>query len=197
MDTDTDLGLSVSGSPDVSRETGKVVLDACCGGRMMWFDRANPLAVFVDKRKETLTLCDGRILDVNPDVIADFTNLPFDDETFHLVVFDPPHLTTLGTDTSWLAQKYGRLIGDWKDMLTEGFKECFRVLKTNGTLIFKWSEYDVPLATVLALAPQEPLFGSNAIGGSLRSRSHWLCYFKNAPPVHNGNDATTASGKPK
>jgi hypothetical protein len=145
---------------------------------MMWFDRANPLAVFVDKRNESFTLCDGRTLNVHPDIVADFTQLPFADESFYLVVFDPPHLATLGTDTSWLAQKYGRLIGDWRDMLREGFVECFRVLKTNGTLIFKWSEHDVPLSQVLDLAPRQPLFGSNAIGGSLRSKNHWLCYFK-------------------
>ncbi len=154
------------------------VLDACCGSRMMWFNRANPLAVFVDKRQESLTLCDGRTLEVKPDVVADFTQLPFADETFYLVVFDPPNLTTLGTDTSWLAQKYGRLVGDWKDMLSEGFKECFRVLKTNGTLIFKWSEYDVPLSQVLGLTDQQPLFGNNYNGGSMGKKTHWLCFFK-------------------
>lgn len=26
------------------------VLDATCGGRMIWFDKKNPLALFVDKR---------------------------------------------------------------------------------------------------------------------------------------------------
>ena len=156
----------------------KPVLDACCGSRMMWFDRQNPLAVFVDKRKEMMTLCDGRILEVNPDVVADFTQLPFADETFYLVVFDPPHLTSLGTDTSWLAHKYGRLIGDWKDMLTEGFQECFRVLKTNGTLIFKWSEHDVPLSEVLGLTEQQPLFGNNYNGRSMGKKTHWLCFFK-------------------
>ncbi len=154
------------------------VLDACCGSRMMWFDRSNPLTIFVDKRELCTTLCDGRTLEIRPDLVADFTQLPFKNETFYLVVFDPPHLTTLGTDTSWLAQKYGRLIGDWKDMLSEGFRECFRVLKTNGTLIFKWSEYDVPLSQVLELAPQAPLFGNNAIGGNLNKKSHWLCFLK-------------------
>lgn len=167
----------VNGSPNKTARQAKV-LDACCGGKMMWFDRSNPLATFVDKRKETITLCDDSVLEINPDIVADFTDLPFDDETFFLVVFDPPHLTRLGTDTGWIAQKYGRLIGDWKDMLREGFKECFRVLKPNGTLIFKWSEHDVSLKTVLDLAPQPPLFGNNAIGGDKRAKNHWLCFFK-------------------
>lgn len=29
----------------------KVVLDACCGGRMMWFDKKNPGVLYVDVRR--------------------------------------------------------------------------------------------------------------------------------------------------
>ncbi len=150
------------------------VLDACCGSRMMWFDRENPVAVFVDKRSESVTLCDGRALEVNPDIVADFTMLPFPDESFYLVVFDPPHLTSLG-ENSWLAKKYGRLIGDWRDEITEGFRECFRVLKLNGTLIFKWNSIEVPLSEILSILPQRPLFGHT---GGRQSNTHWLCFFK-------------------
>ena len=39
-------------------ENGKLILDACCGSRMFWFDKYNPLALFVDKRSETLTAKD-------------------------------------------------------------------------------------------------------------------------------------------
>ncbi len=38
--------------------TDPAVLDACCGSRMFWFDRKDPRAVFVDKRRETHTLPD-------------------------------------------------------------------------------------------------------------------------------------------
>jgi hypothetical protein len=30
------------------------VLDAACGPRMFWFDRADPRALFIDKRREEL-----------------------------------------------------------------------------------------------------------------------------------------------
>ena len=150
------------------------VLDACCGGRMMWFNRQDPLAVFVDKRKESMTLCDGRMLEVNPDVIADFTKLPFEDSTFYLVVFDPPHMDTLGKN-SWLAKKYGRLIGDWETELSEGFSECWRVLKPNGTLIFKWNTTDIPISRILALTTRSPLFGHTTA-----QKTHWMCFFKTA-----------------
>jgi len=31
-------------------EVKKIILDACCGGRMFWFDKKNPNTLFVDNR---------------------------------------------------------------------------------------------------------------------------------------------------
>lgn len=156
------------------------VLDACCGSRMFWFDREDKRAIFVDKRRETHVLPDksssggSRTLTINPDLQADFTALPFSDDLFSLVVFDPPHLVRNGKK-GWLAKKYGKLEGDWKEELRQGFKECFRVLKSEGTLIFKWNEHEVPVSQILALTPHEPLFG-NRCGRT--SKSHWIVFMK-------------------
>ena len=117
-------------------KTNKLILDACCGPRMMWFDKRNPQAVFMDIRDEEHILCDGRSLEVHPDVIGDFRRIPFEDATFRLVVFDPPHLVRLG-DNSYMAHKYGRLFPTWETDLKQGFDECMRVLKPEGVLIFK------------------------------------------------------------
>lgn len=46
----------------------KIILDACCGSRMFWFDKENPLILFADIRDEEHTLCDGRSLKVHPDI---------------------------------------------------------------------------------------------------------------------------------
>lgn len=81
----------------------KKILDATCGSKMMWFDKQNPNVVYADKRTEKHILCDGRILEILPDIEMDFTNMPFEDETFSLVVFDPPHLEKLGQN-SWMAK---------------------------------------------------------------------------------------------
>jgi SAM-dependent methyltransferase len=161
----------------------KKVLDACCGARMFWFDREDPRAVFLDKRHETHVLPDvssrggSRTLVVRPDVLGDFTMLPFDDARFALVCFDPPHLTRNG-DTSWMTKKYGTLKGDWRAMLRAGFEECFRVLKADGVLVFKWAEGDVPVSEVLALTPERPLFGSQF---GKTAKSHWLVFMKGVP----------------
>lgn len=70
----------------------KQILDVCCGSRMFWFDKSNPHTVFMDNRVLHDILCDGRKLDIEPDIVGDFRNIPFDDDTFRMVVFDPPHL---------------------------------------------------------------------------------------------------------
>ena len=64
-------------------QKGGVVLDVCCGSRMFWFDRKNPCAVFVDKRRERHLAADcsvkngEREIVIDPDIVADFTALPF------------------------------------------------------------------------------------------------------------------------
>lgn len=137
----------------------KAILDACCGSRMFWFDRRHPDVVFMDRRKETHTLCDGRTLEIKPDVVGDFREMPFSDGAFRLVVFDPPHLIHAG-ESSWLAKKYGKLDRKtWREDLKAGFRECFRVLEPGGVLVFKWCEDQVSTAEVLKLASHEPLFG--------------------------------------
>lgn len=95
---------------------------------MFWFNKNNPDVVFMDKRKINTTLCDGRQLIVDPDIIGDFTDIPYKSNRFDMVIFDPPHLIHVGK-TSWLALKYGLIEGDWKDMVRKGFTECMRVLK--------------------------------------------------------------------
>lgn len=152
----------------------KIILDACCGSRMFWFDKKNPLTLFVDIRDEEHVLCDGRDLKVHPDLIADFTNLPFPDKSFKLVVFDPPHLLKAG-DNSWLAKKYGKLPEDCPRLMNQGFNECFRVLDDYGVLIFKWNEDQITVKEVLRAIDQSPLFG-HTTGRS--GKTMWMCFMK-------------------
>ncbi|KQZ50343.1 methyltransferase [Rhizobium sp. Root149] len=159
------------------------VLDPCCGGRMMWFDKANPEVIFGDRRNEVLTVTDRshgredgtRELRIEPDTLLDFRALPYPDESFYLVAFDPPHLVNAGPK-SWLAAKYGKLGKNWRDDLRQGFHECMRVLKPNGTLVFKWNETQVKVSEVLDLAlPYAPLFGQT---GGRKGLTHWLVFLK-------------------
>ena len=151
---------------------------------MMWFDKDNPLALFQDKRQETVewTCRDSgrapreRKLEVKPDIVGDFTDMKFPSDTFSLVVFDPPHFDSLG-ENSRTAQLYGRLFGNWESDLAAGFRECFRVLKPCGVLVFKWNSNDIEVNRVLALSPVPPLFGHTT---GRQSKTHWVTFMK--PP---------------
>lgn len=105
----------------------KSVLDACCGSRMFWFNPNNPNVLFVDNRcLETQAIWksgDGkakRYCTVKPDVLADFRRLPFPDDSFWHIVFDPPHLLNV-SDNAWMEKKYGKLPKDWKQLIHDGF----------------------------------------------------------------------------
>ena len=147
------------------------ILDACCGSKMFWFDREHEETVYMDVRTENTTLCDGRKLIVAPNIIGDFRAIPFDDETFYLVIFDPPHLLRAG-EKSFLKMKYGQLEPSWKDDIKQGLSECWRVLKQNGTMVFKWNEEQISLSDVKNLLPHTPLIGQR------RGKTVWLVFFK-------------------
>lgn len=152
----------------------KDILDPASGSRMFYFDKQDERVLFGDKRNERHILSDGRKLIVEPDVVTDFRNLQFADKQFKLVIFDPPHMTSLGK-SSWMAKKYGVLEATWREDLAAGMAECWRVLDNYGTLIFKWNEYDIPVSQILALFPENPVMGHRS--GKL-SKTHWIVYFK-------------------
>lgn len=151
----------------------KPILDACCGSKMFWFDKDHEDVIYIDNRELNTTLCDGRTLNVNPDSVMDFRDLAYDCNSFHLVVFDPPHLKQAG-ENSWLAKKYGKLNETWPFDIRQGFTECMRVLKPYGTLVFKWNEDQVTLNEVLDAIGYKPLFGNRNRG----TKTHWLVFMK-------------------
>ncbi len=157
------------------------ILDPCCGSRMMYFDKQDQRVLFGDIRQEEHYLKDRnsiRHLEVKPDIKMDFTRLPFDDESFRLVVFDPPHLVRAGKK-SWLAKKYGKLGEDWRNDIKKGFSECFRVLEEGGVLIFKWNENQISVQEILSLTDETPLFGHVTRKHKLNQTStHWFTFMK-------------------
>ena len=153
------------------------ILDMCCGSRMFWMDKQDGRAVFADRRAEQHVLCDGRTLQISPDIIADFRALPFSDNTFAQVVFDPPHLQHAG-ETSWMRKKYGALDkATWPDDIRAGFVEAFRVLRPHGTLIFKWNETQIPVSKVIALTDHKPTIWQRTGKGD---KTHWILFLKPA-----------------
>ena len=154
----------------------KPILDPASSMRAFYFDKQDERVVFGDIREnETHILTNGQTITIKPDQVMDFRAIPYPDESFQCVVFDPPHLFEL-SDKSWMFKKYGVLDKDsWQDDITKGFVECFRVLKTNGTLIFKWNETSVRLSEILSLTDQKPVLGH---ASGKRMATHWVLFIK-------------------
>jgi len=157
------------------------ILDACCGGRMMWFDKSDARCLFADCRQDEMSIDHlpsqaGRSpKKVSPDQIHDFRDMPYPDESFHHVVFDPPHVCNISMK-SVTGFSYGSLNREtWREDLAAGFAECFRVLKPNGTLIFKWNEIHIPLREVLSLTDRKPLYGHKS---GKKAQTHWVAFIK-------------------
>jgi len=153
-----------------------IVLDPASGSRMFYFDKADDRVLFGDIRRESHVLCDGRALEVNPDEVMDFRDLPHADGSFRVVIFDPPHLVRVGAK-SWMFKKYGGLLSTWREDIAAGFAECFRVLADDGVLIFKWNEDQIPVSQILALTPHKPLVGHRT---GRTAKTHWITFLKAA-----------------
>jgi len=62
-----------------------------------------------------------------PDGVADFTELPYDDEAFDVVLFDPPHVADAGDD-SIMGRRFGTMRnGELHAAVRAGACEAFRV----------------------------------------------------------------------
>lgn len=150
------------------------ILDACCGNRMFWWDKNEPHTTYMDIRREVEEIQIGDIrkqIHVVPDVQADFTHMPFDDNIFDLVVWDPPHLKWAGRK-SFMRAQYGQLPKDWQSMLYLGFTECKRVVKPTGFILFKWSEAQIKLRDVLQVFGQDPILGDK------HTKTRWEIFIK-------------------
>lgn len=156
----------------------KLILDACCGGRMFWYDKQNENTVFMDNRhvgKGAFKNNWNPNWCVDPDIISDFRNMPFPNNHFKMVVYDPPHLTS-GSEKSVINKKYGLLNKQtWREDISDGFKECWRVLEDYGILIFKWSEENIKTSELLRVIPERPLFG-DFTGKS--GKTIWMTFIK-------------------
>jgi SAM-dependent methyltransferase len=154
----------------------KFILDPASSMRSFYFDKTDERVVFGDIREnEEHLLTNGQTIKIKPDIVMDFRELPFEDNKFEAVIFDPPHLFNL-SEKSWIRKKYGVLDKEtWQQDISRGFSECFRVLRGGGTLIFKWNETSIPLKEILKLTNQKPILGHPS---GKRMGTHWVLFIK-------------------
>lgn len=161
----------------------KTVLDATTGGKHIWHadHKDADRVVFTDRR----AVPEGEIeqqpnWSVRPDVKADYRHLPFKDDSFDLVCFDPPHRVSDGgmeTISGIIETKYGALHAEsWQADLRDAFVELWRVLNPGGTLTMKWNDAMREDASVLEQLPESPLYGTNTEKDS--TATSWWVFHK-------------------
>jgi len=153
----------------------KYILDVCCGGKMFWFDKNNKNTIYCDIRsheKGYITHCPN--WSCEPDIIADYRDLPFDDESFNLIVWDIPHI--IKKSTGLITKKYGNLGANWSPDTQKAFDCIWSKLKDKGVLIFKYSDLDIKVSDMLNLFPVKPLFGT--MTKKSVNNTYWFCYMK-------------------
>lgn len=161
------------------------ILDATCGGRSIWCEgqKEDEDTLYIDKREEKpgFTGQEGRTFSVEPDEVQDFRDLPYDNCSFNLVVFDPPHVVKengMEKLTGYVTKSYGALNAEtWQHDLKKGFEELWRVLDKGGTLVFKFADNDVDFKEVLDFAPVEPKFGTTTKKNS-KVENRWFVFYK-------------------
>ena len=94
-----------------------------------------------------------------PKIQAVWQHLPFRDDYFERILFDPPHLlrepsgwanTDLWRHFSWFSSP-----AEARKIIYQAFKEILRVLRPGGVCIFKWNDTEKPLNWIIAIAPRE------------------------------------------
>lgn len=160
----------------------KFILDACCGGRMMWLNKSHPNTIYIDiRKKEKGFIGDVPNFEVKPDYIMDFRKMSFLDESFKLVVWDIPHILSNRSGNSIFSKKFGVLNAEtWRGDLKRGFNECWRVLENYGILLLKWNDHDIKYKELLKVFPVSPLFYNITSGSGIKktSRTYWFCFMK-------------------
>ena len=138
------------------------ILDATAANRKFWLKKQDKRILWIDIQTD---------LDIAPDMVLDCTNTGFPNQSFHTIIFDPPHWwgdETGGNfytcrnekERSKFIEKYGP--GGYSYYGTDVYKtkrellkflhkaqlELYRILWDNGVLWFNWSEVKIPLNNV-------------------------------------------------
>lgn len=119
------------------RKRPKRILDSTVNKGRFWRESKRPVVgMDIDPR-------------FRPDIVADNTQMPFPDEGFDVVVYDPPHIPNQGKDkTKDFNRRFGLVLRSPKEngySFSHTFppfvREAYRVLRPEGILLCKIADY--------------------------------------------------------
>jgi len=165
-----------------------MILDATCGPKGMYHGLTRQFTteeiIFIDVRKGTFTSINypDKSVTVQPDILADDRHLPFRDNTFTLIIFDPPHGQY--SMKSYLGPRFGGLTSrELRYLFIYANIEFHRVLKTPGYLLIKCVDsddydYKVKRAFTNFKLLLDIKYPSQAHTKGSKTNTHWLLYVK-------------------
>ncbi len=135
----------------------KPILDATAGNRKMWDGRTPeiPYVVFMDRETK---------LRIPPDVFADHRAIPFRDDVFYCVVYDPPFMARRNPpqywndprETKYLNKRGFQARNAWwglpktkKELISTIHKAQKEFQRITNILCLKWVEVDYSLWKIL------------------------------------------------
>lgn len=131
------------GDDEMQLKAVPTILDVTAGYRGMWNGKYQNV-LFLDRRKK-----------VKPDVVASNEFLPFTEQCFDKIVYDPPHLIRHSQiKPNSLMAGYEDKFTLWKKKtdyyhnIVKVQEEAYRVLKEDGVLFFKHIESPDNLITI-------------------------------------------------
>ncbi len=175
------------------------ILDVTAGNRHIWSDKSPEGVIFLDIEPN---------LRIPPDVVGDFRKMSmFEDESFNLVVFDPP-FARCGDMHNRPDEKYGSYWGSidstfhFLRLVNGGLKEIYRVLRPNGFLYLKFNDVHFSLEKLLLILKSnftELIRTSrrSQSGKGNKSATYWILFQKKSDIMtdsavsHNTNDSDT------
>lgn len=119
------------------RKKPQKILDATVNGGRFWRNSKRPVTgMDIDPR-------------YNPGILADNANMPLQNASFDVIVYDPPHVPNQGRDNKKdFNTRFGLVLRSSKEnhyTFTHTFppflREAYRVLKTEGILLCKITDY--------------------------------------------------------
>ncbi len=163
----------------------KPILDATAGNRALWPAKNPPNVVFMDKEIG---------LAMAPDLFATWQKLPFRDDVFSLVFFDPPHskfgLNSIHMNPLGHVAKNG---GTWWSSLETGWFGVFykaqnEFSRVSDILCFKWNTTSHSLEKVLMVfkawvETHRKNHSSNMKRGA--SETWWVTFTKNKTSINS------------
>lgn len=120
---------------------------------------------------------------------VDFTNLPYEDNTFEQICFDPPYVCIGGRQSSGPNQKtmyeaFGldvapRTPDGVQDLIDRGLTECYRVLKPKSYILVKCQDYNY--ASKFRAGTYWTIHHAFSLGLTLKDRMEHLSYGRPQP----------------